>query len=118
MVAALSLTLHAPAARCHADILAALQVGVGDRIRLGRVLAVKQGGKFTVGKPYLEDIAVEAEVLEELRGPKVQPVSCEYAETHYYPLPTPTPPQPTTPATCPSFFVLLLQHGLTHPTTI
>jgi ribosomal protein L21 len=36
------------------------------------VLALKQGGEFTVGKPYLENVAVEAEVLEELRGPKVR----------------------------------------------
>ncbi|KAF6263501.1 plastid/chloroplast ribosomal protein L21 [Scenedesmus sp. NREL 46B-D3] len=48
-----------------------LQVDVGDKIRLGRVLALKQGDSFTVGKPYLEDVAVEAEVLEELRGPKL-----------------------------------------------
>jgi hypothetical protein len=48
------------------------QVDVGDKIRLGRVLALKQGDSFTVGKPYLENVAVEAEVLEELRGPKVR----------------------------------------------
>jgi ribosomal protein L21 len=39
------------------------------------VLALKQGDSFTVGKPYLEGVAVEAEVLEELRGPKV----CHFA---------------------------------------
>ncbi|KAF8065499.1 rplU [Scenedesmus sp. PABB004] len=48
-----------------------LQVAVGDKIRLGRVLALKQGDSFTVGKPYLEGVTVEAEVLEELRGPKI-----------------------------------------------
>lgn len=46
-------------------------MSVGDKIRLGRVLALKQGDNFTVGKPYLEDVNIEAEVLEELRGPKV-----------------------------------------------
>jgi ribosomal protein L21 len=51
-------------------------VDVGDKIRLGRVLALKQGGEFTVGKPYLENVAVEAEVLEELRGPKVRLRGC------------------------------------------
>lgn len=35
------------------------------------MLALKQGENFTVGKPYLEGAAVEAEVLEELKGPKV-----------------------------------------------
>eukprot|EP00879_Flechtneria_rotunda_P006901 GHRR01007247.1.p1 GENE.GHRR01007247.1~~GHRR01007247.1.p1 ORF type:complete len:304 (+),score=96.61 GHRR01007247.1:118-912(+) len=48
-----------------------LQVDVGDKIRLGRVLALKQGDNFTVGRPYLENVNIEAEVLEELRGPKV-----------------------------------------------
>lgn len=47
-------------------------MAVGDKIRLGRVLALKQGDNFTVGKPYLEDVNIEAEVLEELRGPKVR----------------------------------------------
>ncbi|KAI8464559.1 MAG: plastid ribosomal protein L21 [Monoraphidium minutum] len=48
-----------------------LQVETGSKIRFGRVLALKQDGKFTVGAPYLEGAAVEAEVLEELKGPKV-----------------------------------------------
>jgi len=48
-----------------------LKAEPGSKIRLGRVLAVRDAGKFTVGAPYLEDVAVEAEVLEELRGPKV-----------------------------------------------
>jgi hypothetical protein len=46
-------------------------VEVGDSIRLGRVLALKSGGEFSVGKPYLEGVAVEATILEEFRGPKV-----------------------------------------------
>lgn len=44
---------------------------MGDTIRLGRVLAHKADGEFKVGQPYLENVAVEAEILEELRGPKV-----------------------------------------------
>jgi len=36
------------------------------------VLALKQAGKFTVGQPYLEGASVEAEVMEELKGPKVR----------------------------------------------
>ena len=35
------------------------------------MLALKQGGKFSVGQPYLEGASVEAEVLEELKAPKV-----------------------------------------------
>lgn len=48
-----------------------MQVEPGSRIQLGRVLALKQGGQFSVGQPYLEGVKVEAEVLEELKGPKV-----------------------------------------------
>lgn len=47
-----------------------LQVEPGSKIALGRVLALKSGGKFSVGQPYLEGVAVHAEVLEELKGPK------------------------------------------------
>jgi large subunit ribosomal protein L21 len=44
----------------------------GSKIKFGRVLALKKdGGKLSVGAPYVENAAVEAEVLEELRGPKV-----------------------------------------------
>ena len=48
-----------------------LPVEVGTQIKFGRVLAVKQDGKFNVGRPYLENATVEAKVTEELRGPKV-----------------------------------------------
>jgi len=48
-----------------------LEVAPGAKINLGRVLALKHAGKFHVGKPYLEGITVEAEILEELKGPKV-----------------------------------------------
>lgn len=55
---------------------------MGDTIRLGRVLAHKADGEFKVGQPYLDNVAVEAEILEEFRGPKVRhgvdmPVSCQ-----------------------------------------
>lgn len=47
-------------------------VEIGDTIRLGRVLAHKVDGQFKVGQPYLEGVTVEAEILEEFRGPKVR----------------------------------------------
>eukprot|EP00877_Chromochloris_zofingiensis_P006108 jgi/Chrzof1/1750/Cz10g19180.t1 len=47
------------------------QADVGSKIKFGRVLALKSEGNFTVGQPYLDNVAVEAEILEELRGPKV-----------------------------------------------
>ncbi|KAG7668756.1 hypothetical protein Ndes2437B_g07164 [Nannochloris sp. 'desiccata'] len=48
-----------------------LEAPEGSKINLGRVLALKANGKFHVGKPYLEGITVEAEILEDLKGPKV-----------------------------------------------
>lgn len=48
-----------------------LEAEPGSKIQLGRVLALKQGGTFRVGQPYMADVRVEAEVLEELKGPKV-----------------------------------------------
>ncbi len=55
-----------------ASYIIILQVAPGSRIQLGRVLALKQGGQFSVGQPYVEGATVEAEVLEELKGPKVR----------------------------------------------
>lgn len=49
-----------------------MQAEPGSKIQLGRVLAHKAGGKFSVGQPYVEGVKVEAEVLEELKGPKVR----------------------------------------------
>ncbi len=48
-----------------------LSAGVGSRIKFGRVLALKNEGKLTVGQPYLESVNVEAEILEELRDKKI-----------------------------------------------
>ena len=65
---------HSSACPCNCICLSlpcALQVAPGSRIQLGRVLALKQGGQFSVGQPYVEGATVEAEVLEELKGPKV-----------------------------------------------
>ncbi|EFJ49775.1 plastid/chloroplast ribosomal protein L21 [Volvox carteri f. nagariensis] len=48
-----------------------LKADVGSKIQFGRVLALKHDGKLTVGKPYLSNVNVEAEIIEELRGPKI-----------------------------------------------
>lgn len=48
-----------------------LNAEVGSQIKLGRVLALKEQGKFTAGRPYLENATVEAKLLEECRGPKI-----------------------------------------------
>lgn len=48
-----------------------LKATPGDVVSFGRVLAVKQDDVFHVGRPYVEGVTVEAEVVEELKGPKV-----------------------------------------------
>ena len=48
-----------------------LAAEAGATISLGRVLALKSDGEFTVGRPYLEGVTVTATVLDdELKGPK------------------------------------------------
>lgn len=49
----------------------AAQAEPGSKIQFGRVLAHKTEGAFNVGRPYLENVTVEAEILEELKGPKL-----------------------------------------------
>ncbi|KAL3158327.1 hypothetical protein ABBQ38_010569 [Trebouxia sp. C0009 RCD-2024] len=48
-----------------------LQAEPGSTIKFGRVLAAKENGAFSSGRPYLENATVEAEILEELKGEKV-----------------------------------------------
>lgn len=48
-----------------------LKADVGSKIKFGRILFAKQDGKFSVGQPYLEKVNIEAEIIEELRGPKL-----------------------------------------------
>ena len=43
----------------------------GSKIKFGRVLAVKKEGTLHVGRPFLESASIEADILEETRGPKV-----------------------------------------------
>lgn len=49
----------------------AVQAEPGSIIKFGRVLAAKENGAFSSGRPYLENAIVEAEILEELKGEKV-----------------------------------------------
>ena len=49
-----------------------LAAAAGSKIALGRVLAVKAGGAFRVGTPYVDGAVVEAEVVDdEAKGPKL-----------------------------------------------
>lgn len=48
-----------------------LPVAAGAALELKKVLAVSDGAKLAVGRPYLEKAAVNAVVLEHIRGPKV-----------------------------------------------
>lgn len=48
-----------------------LNVPPGSTVKLPRVIALKDDGQFTVGEPYLEDVNVEAEIIEDYRGPKI-----------------------------------------------
>jgi large subunit ribosomal protein L21 len=48
-----------------------LKASPGDVVSFGRVLAVKDNEVFHVGRPYVEDVTVEAEIIEEFKGPKV-----------------------------------------------
>jgi len=48
-----------------------LQVGVGSKIKFGRILAMKKDDKFHLGAPWVEKASVEAEILEEFKGNKV-----------------------------------------------
>lgn len=48
-----------------------LEGEAGSQLALDRVLAVSDGNTLTVGTPTVEGTTVTAELLEQLRGPKV-----------------------------------------------
>ncbi|MCX8117397.1 MAG: 50S ribosomal protein L21 [Desulfobacterota bacterium] len=48
-----------------------LEGEVGDRITLGEVLMVSEGGQVRIGEPTLKDTVVTAEIVEQARGRKV-----------------------------------------------
>ena len=43
----------------------------GNKVKLSRVLAVSDGKELTVGTPEVHGVAVTAEVIANLRGPKL-----------------------------------------------
>lgn len=59
-----------------------LQAAPGSKIQLRRVVGYKSNGQFTCGRPFLEDVVVEADVLEDLKGPKVH-IFKYRAKKHY-----------------------------------
>jgi len=45
--------------------------GVGEEVKFERVLLVNDDGEVNVGKPYLDDTAVEGEIVEKDKEEKV-----------------------------------------------
>jgi large subunit ribosomal protein L21 len=48
-----------------------LKAEPGDVVSFARVLALKSDDEFHVGQPYVDGVTVEAEIVEDLKGPKV-----------------------------------------------
>jgi large subunit ribosomal protein L21 len=60
-----------------------LAASAGSTLALGRVLAVKKAGKFSVGTPYVEGAQVEAVVLEDDTLGEKQVVFKFHSKKHY-----------------------------------
>ena len=60
-----------------------LAASAGSTLALGRVLAVKKDGKFSVGTPYVEGAQVEAVVLEDDALGEKQVVFKFHSKKHY-----------------------------------
>jgi large subunit ribosomal protein L21 len=48
-----------------------LEGNKGDQIQLGEVLCLQDGDKTQLGKPFLSGSTVQAEIMDQVRGPKV-----------------------------------------------
>ena len=55
---------------------------VGEKISIKEVLFVKEGEKNMFGRPYVENVNVEAEVISHVKGPKVV-IFKKKAKKHY-----------------------------------
>jgi large subunit ribosomal protein L21 len=63
-------------------ILPRLEAKEGDKINFPRVLFLSQDGKIEVGRPYLDKVKVEAEVLRNFKGRKL--ISFRYQRRENY----------------------------------
>jgi large subunit ribosomal protein L21 len=56
------------------DILRVEKIGgkVGDQVAIKEVMLVSQEGQVRVGNPYLANAVVTGEIIQELKGSKVQ----------------------------------------------
>ena len=63
--------LHVLFGTSHSWLAWNVQAQPGSKVQLGRVLALKDEGVFHVGRPYLETVKVEAEIIDDVKGPKL-----------------------------------------------
>ncbi len=59
-----------------------IESGVGETIKFDQVLMVRQEGKFKMGKPLVEGVTVEAEVLSQYRGEKIRIIKFKRRKHH------------------------------------
>ncbi len=59
-----------------------IELGVGETIKFDQVLMIRQGGKFKMGKPLVEGVTVEAEVLSQYRGEKIRIIKFKRRKHH------------------------------------
>ncbi len=59
-----------------------IELGVGETIKFDQVLMIRQDGKFTLGKPLVEGVTVEAEVLSQYRGEKIRIIKFKRRKHH------------------------------------
>ena len=49
-----------------------LPEGVGKKFTTSQVLFYQEDDKIKIGKPYIKNAKVQADILEEVRGPKIR----------------------------------------------
>jgi large subunit ribosomal protein L21 len=59
-----------------------IELGVGETIKFDQVLMIRQDGKFKMGKPLVEGVTVEAEVLSQYRGEKIRIIKFKRRKHH------------------------------------
>ncbi len=59
-----------------------IEKGVGETVKFDQVLMLRQDGKLKVGKPTLEGVTVEAEILSQYRGEKIRIIKFKRRKHH------------------------------------
>ncbi len=59
-----------------------IEQGIGETVKFEQVLMLRQEGQFKMGKPFVEGVSVEGEILSQYRGEKIRIIKFKRRKHH------------------------------------